>query len=303
MNCLIEKGVVVETLYGANFSFTLSDNSSFLPTEYKVLQGQTEDTFLKCMKMMNNGKLELYYLTEGYKPLSDLLEELTPEKILTIVTDLFVDAIKVKSIGFLSCQSIDTCLNHVYVNTNTYKTKLVYLPLSNRLFGDYSSFENDLRTRLVKAFMSYKNLSSTKTDGLLSDLSNGMYSLDDICKRLHGGAATKKEAYPSQNEKDEHNCKLVAIGSPHRTEIEVSKAEFIIGKKAESVDGVVSFNPMISRVHCKILFIENTYYIVDLKSANGTYVNRVKLQPNARQKITNGDIVRLANSDFQVVIS
>lgn len=303
MNYLIEKGTVKETQYGANFSFTLAENSTFLPTEYKVLQGQTEDTFLKCMKMINNGKYELYYLTEGNKPLYDLVADLTPEKMLTVVTDLFVDVVRVKSIGFLSCQSIDTCLERIYVNTNTFKTKLVYLPLNDRVFSDYSSFENDLRTRLVKAFMLHKNLSSTKTDGLISDLSNGMYSLEDICKRLHGGIVSNKEILHSAEVSAERKCKLIAIGIPQKTEINVTKEEFVVGKKAGNVDCVVSFNPMISRVHCKIIIQNNEFYIVDLKSANGTYVNREKLQPNVQHRINNGDIVRLANSDFQVIIS
>ena len=45
------------------------------------------------------------------------------------------------------------------------------------------------------------------------------------------------------------------------------------------------------------------YMITDLKSANGTYVNRVRLTPEQPHQIKNGDIIRLANSDFQVVIS
>ena len=42
--------------------------------------------------------------------------------------------------------------------------------------------------------------------------------------------------------------------------------------------------------------------ITDLQSANGTYVNKAKLQPNQSTPIKNGDVIRLANSDFQVSI-
>lgn len=44
------------------------------------------------------------------------------------------------------------------------------------------------------------------------------------------------------------------------------------------------------------------YTITDLQSANGTYVNKIRLQPNQPYPINNGDIIRLANSDFQVSI-
>ena len=85
--------------------------------------------------------------------------------------------------------------------------------------------------------------------------------------------------------------------------VEVTKDSFVIGKNAAVVDGVVSFNKMISRVHCRITKENMQYMITDLKSANGTYVNRVRLTPEQPHQIKNGDIIRLANSDFQVVIS
>ena len=88
-----------------------------------------------------------------------------------------------------------------------------------------------------------------------------------------------------------------------RVEIVVDKPEFVIGKKQSVVDGVVSFNKLISRVHCKIVLKQQQYYIEDLKSANGTYVNNVRLQPNVPTRIKHGDIVRMANSNFQVVIA
>ena len=93
------------------------------------------------------------------------------------------------------------------------------------------------------------------------------------------------------------------MNAPTRVEIEVTKDEFIIGKKKELVDGVVSFNKMISRSHCKINRRGNQYMVTDLQSANGTYVNKVRLQPNQPCQIKNGDVIRMADSDFQVSIS
>ena len=96
--------------------------------------------------------------------------------------------------------------------------------------------------------------------------------------------------------------KLVATDAPVLFEILITKDEFIIGKKAELVDGVISFNRMISRSHCKIIHQENQYLIVDLKSANGTYLNGIRLQPDqlVRSKMETG--FDLQNSEFQVVI-
>lgn len=45
--------------------------------------------------------------------------------------------------------------------------------------------------------------------------------------------------------------KFVAMNAPARFEIVVNKSVFMIGKK-DTNDGVITFNKMISRVHCKI---------------------------------------------------
>ena len=60
---------------------------------------------------------------------------------------------------------------------------------------------------------------------------------------------------------------------------------------------------MISRIHCKVICKQDDYYIEDLQSANGTYINNVRLQPKVATRIKHGDVVRLANSNFQVVVS
>lgn len=296
MNLLIEKGLVNEMSCGSNFAYVLNDNAIFSSTEYKVLQSQKNGCFIKCMKTLFNGKIQMYYLTDTYKPFTAMLSNLESDSFLTIIANLFADIIDVKNNGFLSCQNIDISLEKIFVDPSTYKVHLVYLPLGTRLFDDVSSFENELRTCLVKLISGLPALCATKTAQFLADLSNGTLKLEDLYSSIKGGVVNPAKL---QN-KDTGSVKLIALNSPKRVEIAVTKAEFVIGKNAAAVDGVVSFNKMISRVHCKINQSAGQVTITDLQSANGTYVNRVRLHPNQPKTIKNGDIVRLANSDFQV---
>lgn len=301
MNALIENNYIQEMECGSNFSYILSDNSTFLSTEYKVLQSQANSCFVKCMKMMYNGKVQLYYLTKGLKSFASMIPTLDPESFLTIVANLLSDIIDVKLNGFLSCQNIDIAFEKIYVDPATYKVSLVYLPLSKRLFDDNSSFENEVRTGLVKLISGVSSLSSPKTTQFSADLSNGTLSIEDLFARIKGGKSTSGGA-SSENRIQEKpvNLRIIAMNAPSRVEIIVTKDDFVIGKKAELCDGIIGFNPMISRSHCRINRRGNQYTITDLQSANGTYVNRVRLQPNQPHPIKNGDIIRLADSDFQV---
>lgn len=294
---------ITEMKCGTNLAFLLNDYRNFLPTEYKVLQSQTEGCFIKCMKMLYNGKIQLYYLTKNLKPFSALLPSLDAESFIKIVTNLFMDIIEVKQNGFLSCRNIDAAFNHIYVDSTTYKVYLVYLPMNREAYVDESYFETEIRTGLIKLISEQPELASIKTKQLANDLANGTLRVEDIYNRAKGGKDFQKDI-GNETEYSEvvQTLRLIALNTPNRFEIRVDKQEFILGKKKDACDGIIGFNPMISRVHCKILKKGSDFSIMDLQSANGTYVNKMRLQPNQEYPIKNGDIIRLANSDFQVSI-
>lgn len=304
MNILIENGIISEMKCGNDFSYILNDNSLFLSTEYKVLQGQEKGYFIKCMKVLFNGKIQFYYLTNGYRPLANMIPNLDADSFMTIITNVFSSVLAVKQNGFLSCQNIDITIEKIFVEPNTYKAALIYLPISKRFYPDESTFENELRTSLIKLISGVSTLSSAKTLQFKADLSNGMLSIKDLYDRIKGGKAFKIDSEPVAESWKRDGAKLliVAKNAPMRVEIEVTKDNFVIGKNAAAVDGVISFNKMISRVHCQITKENGKYLLTDLKSANGTYINNVRLIPNKSYPIRNGDIVRLANSDFQVEV-
>ncbi len=304
MNRLLESGQLTEIGCGQNFSYILDKETLFFSTEYKVMQNQTTNSFLKCMKMLYNGKIQLYYLTDGYKTLSALLPTLDPDSFLTICSNLFSNIMEVKNNGFLSCQNIDISFEKIYVDIATYKVSLVYLPVVDRIYDDFSSFEDELRTNLIKLIQSICTFSVPKVNQFAVNLANGTLGLEDIYLSIKSGKAPipnfNKDVVP-EIEGSRTQIKVVAMNAPMRVEIVVNKNDFTIGKKAELVDGVVSFNKMISRSHCKITQSGGQYYITDLQSANGTFVNHIRIQPNKAYPIKIGDIIRLANSDFQIV--
>lgn len=299
MNILLETGKISTLQVGTNLAYVLNDHSNFLPTEYKVMLNQDNTSFVDCMKILYNGKIELFYLTNQYKTLYSLIPNLSPDNFLMILGNLFTNIISAKSIGFLSCQNIDISLENIYINPTTYKVSLIYFPLNIHLFDDYLSFENELRTSIVKLINSASNLSDPRVSQLAFDLSDGTLTLEDLCNKVKGKSINKKIMKPVVNQ--ETILHLVAMNVPGRIEVIVNKNEFVIGKKKAAVDGCFTFNDLISRVHCKINKTDNGYTITDLKSANGTYVNNVRLMPNKPYPIKDKDIVRLANSNFQIM--
>lgn len=82
----------------------------------------------------------------------------------------------------------------------------------------------------------------------------------------------------------------------------MEKPQLDIGKKAGVNDLVVTGNSAVSRQHARIFWEENEYYILDLGSANGTFVNSVQLDADIRKRLKDGDTVVLADERFSFTL-
>lgn len=84
-------------------------------------------------------------------------------------------------------------------------------------------------------------------------------------------------------------------------EIVINKPSFIIGRLVGQVDYVHS-NNAIGKVHAEIITREGRYYLKDLNSKNGTYINGKRMDSNKEYEIKNNDRLTLANSEFVFIV-
>ncbi len=81
--------------------------------------------------------------------------------------------------------------------------------------------------------------------------------------------------------------------------IVVNKNNFVIGTSQEMVDYFVRYNSSISRQHASIMKLQDGYYIKDLETTNGTYVNGGRLPKGGSVRLYNGNIIGLAEESFE----
>ena len=77
-------------------------------------------------------------------------------------------------------------------------------------------------------------------------------------------------------------------------EIPVSKDVITVGRKPDN--DVVIDNPAISGHHCRISLQGGGYYVEDLDSTNGTYVNETEIEP--RRDLAARDVIRIGAQRF-----
>ncbi len=84
-------------------------------------------------------------------------------------------------------------------------------------------------------------------------------------------------------------------------EIVINKPSFIIGRLEGHVD-YVHLNNAIGKVHAEIITRAGCYFLKDLNSKNGTYINGKRIESNKEYEIKNNDRITLANTEFLFVI-
>ncbi|MFQ9516301.1 MAG: DUF6382 domain-containing protein [Eubacterium sp.] len=92
---------------------------------------------------------------------------------------------------------------------------------------------------------------------------------------------------------------LRSIDLEETMEITPNKFPCVLGKSRKSSDFYVD-SPVVSRVHMRILEDMTGYFVEDLNSTNGTFVNGEQLIPHELKEINVGDQITLANIDFIV---
>ena len=81
-------------------------------------------------------------------------------------------------------------------------------------------------------------------------------------------------------------------------EVLISNSDFLIGRLEGYVDYIVQ-NNAVGKVHAQIITREGKYYVKDLNSKNGTFINDIQVDSNTEHEIKNGDRITFANSDYE----
>lgn len=179
MNQTPQHSALRETRCGANLSYILLKDI-FAQTQYKAMRSHGGDCFVPCVQMLYNGRPQLYYLTGNYRSLKQALTEMRPEVVQELVEQLLRDVAVVGENGHLTCMNIPVSPERIYVDLESGKAKLLYLPVQESLYPDEQTFVWTLRRCLTDAIQSSQHLISNETRRLCRDLMDRNLVLSDI---------------------------------------------------------------------------------------------------------------------------
>lgn len=92
---------------------------------------------------------------------------------------------------------------------------------------------------------------------------------------------------------------IKSVSNAMTMEFFINKEEFVIGKLSGVADGVIPFDQTVSDEHCMVVW-NDAFYLKDLNSDYGTFVNEVKIVPGQDFPLKNGDKIRISKNVFEV---
>ena len=262
---------VREVKNGIGTAYILENNEMFYDIGYKVMQNLDESCLLKCHRLKYNGKVKLVYFTSEYESIAQIMQRSTPEAAQNVVAQMYEAFMQIENLGFLDISYVDNRLDHIFVDPVTNAVKIIYLPVN--IPGrkkNKASFENEIKAQLSRLGIA--------ASAVLTPVQPVM----------------QNDQMPPQN-----NQECIWIQSlDGQIQFQVGHGDFVIGKSKDRVNGVIIGNPAVSRVHCKILYQNGTYFIVDMGSSNGTFLNGKRVSATEPLPIQNGSRIRIANIEF-----
>ena len=292
--------------------------------ELRAFENNLPRGFLNPVEIRNN-------MAEYQGPVGITLQEYlkTPisKRTFFIIAAKAVAAMEQAQQRHFKLSSICQGTEHVYINISTREIYFIYLPLENSAGkGGFRSFFRDFVYSVIPRegedsefglrFFNYINSREKLT---FRDVKE--YIADEDFQ-----AVRAVRSYRREERKGEKNRKATALlpelqskqraglliseeekrytsvypvleSTSSKLSGEVNKPVFRIGKDKAYADLFIGGNTAVSRNHADLITRDGRYYIRDLNSTNGTYVNNVRIT-GEETEISGGDILRFANEEF-----
>lgn len=302
MDFLSNEMFVKEMSCGTDFAYILTDQVLLAETEYKVLQNQKDGFFIRCVKTKFNGCNQLYYSVKNYRTLAALAVRLDTVSFYSIVGNLLSNVVEMQNNGFLTCKNVLLDPNKIYVDIGTHNVYFVYVPTNRHIYQDDAEFESILRTKIIQMISDFNIHMTVEIKELYENLMDSTMPISQIYGRMSGVTSVEESDHnrvvvPEKSRPK--RMRLIAVNHAG-ADILVDKSPFLIGKKADGIDFRID-NPTVSRRHCVIERKDDRFTVKDV-SSNGSYLNGRRMPPEIPQFVENGDVLRLTQPEYRIVI-
>lgn len=97
---------------------------------------------------------------------------------------------------------------------------------------------------------------------------------------------------------EDSSGRLIALDNKY-VDIALNKETLIVGRHKKTADILLN-DPAIGKLHAELICEKDTYYLRDLNSVNGTFINEERLMPYEIKVISSGDHIKFSTITYEV---
>ena len=283
---------------------TDGDKWSSLGLRFLIRAGM--DFIIEPRTVLINGVETVVYPIDGVIQEKTYRQQLASYSSTRMIHSLLETIEFVDNSEFLSRHNIVLDEEFIYWDTSNETGKFVVVPVEAADSADEQLRLETWMRNCLSFIMSQQDVADTGSIREL--LGKEMIPINDFETIISSLKRTDNAAPKEQQETasavqvaPEKELTLRYTGDYGRFVLCINKRNYVIGKSDDS-DGVVSFNQAVSRQHCAITFSRGSYFVEDLNSSNGTYLNGTRLMQGQKYVVMEGAVLQIADMSFSCSI-
>ncbi len=255
----------------------------------RFLKTEKAEDLLPCRWLRFNEKIKLVYFEEEYSTLTAALRTMTLEQLCRIGNGLLKMVIRLENCEMLTPENLTLDTDSMYIDENS-GIHCIYVPVE---LPD-ESLLNPVYKKRIYAIL--EDMCSAVPEGGADIWRRIEYEKANNPVNWSNLIGILDDPYAETN----NLIYLKGINTPGEVVFQIGQEEFVIGSDKTRVDGFIDAETQVSPVHARISWDENGFYVMDLDSIGGTYVNDQKIDSMTKVKIGFGCVLRFADYTFSV---
>lgn len=309
------KGITSKLVYKADKNQILDRR------EYEIINSGLSGVLVQVRYNMKRRGFTLEYDISNTVSLIEYLHMMpVDKKILSSFLRQIVDVFKVFDERSMDMKKVLFDIDMVRVYPGNQKIQFIYIPITP------CEFDKD-GVYLIETMLQNAVFSEYEDNGYVLDLLDiindsedfSLYKLDVYVERLRRG---KNSLMLSNNIKRrccmcnniinrgdrfcsgcgyrllDNNDGVYVLRKSNQEKIYMEEFPFYFGKRKDINGYFIRDNVLISRLHAVINIEDNGYYLCDLGSTNGTYINSERIISSKKYPLYNGNSFILSNEEF-----
>jgi hypothetical protein len=269
--------------------FMLNSEDLLDPDALGFMEEGTEKGLIPCTWIRFNDRIKLAYFPEecGYVDVESRLDQMSLDEICNVGKALLERIKELEGCMEISLENLVWDPDSIYLDD---QGQVYFLCLPAVLP------EESLNSQIYKK----------RVYALLEEMLGHDESGQHVCRQMEfqkerqfGDWTGLQEALDRRPPREDEEIVLKSVNTPTPQSFHIGHEAFRIGTD-ETADGIIEGVTTVSPLHAEIGWNDINFYVMDLESANGTYLNDQKLPPMAQTPVGKGSVLRFADCTFNV---